>query len=111
VFGVDVFEGSFPHERGYKIYNQNSRTPVLLIRLEDLDRVGAPAMQEFLGVKNVRLHNANIGEEKDYAELYRLFKQYPLPNVYLREMYTTKFARTFYTDEELEKFSLKWQGM
>lgn len=110
VFGVDVFAEPFPRETGYKIYNPNSRTPVLLIRLEDLDRVGALAMEEFLGLKNFELFSTNIGEEKDYAELYRLFKQKPLPEAYIREMYSTKYAKTFYTKAEIAGFTLKWRG-
>ncbi|MEW6287168.1 MAG: putative capsular polysaccharide synthesis family protein [Chloroflexota bacterium] len=110
VFGVDVFSEPFPRETGYKIYNPNSRTPVLLIRLEDLDRVGALAMYDFLGLKDFELFNTNIGDEKDYAELYRLFKQQPLPDSYVREMYSTKYAQTFYTEADIAGFTLKWQG-
>lgn len=111
VCGMDVFAESFPHEVGYKIYNPKSRTPVLLIRLEDLNQVGATAIQEFLGLDNFGLINTNIGEEKDYAQLYGLFKQNPLPNEYIQAMYTTKYARTFYTETELSKFSLRWKNI
>lgn len=110
VFGVDVFNEPFPRETGYKIYNRNSRTPVLLIRLEDLDRQGALAMQEFLGLKNLELINTNIGEEKEYAELYRLFKQKPLPDEYIQEMYSSKYAETFYTPTDIAGFTSKWKS-
>jgi hypothetical protein len=110
VFGVDVFSESFPRETGYKIYNTDSRTPILLLRLEDLNRVGALALQEFLGLKNIELINTNIGDEKEYAELYRLFKQKPLPEDYIHEMYSTRYAQTFYTPADIAEFTLKWRG-
>jgi len=110
VFGVDVFAETFPKETGYKIYNPNSKTPVLLIRLEDLNRVGSLAMKEFLDLDNFELYNVNIGEEKEYAELYRLFKQNPLPIEYIQAMYNTKYAQTFYTDSDIAEFSIKWEG-
>lgn len=110
VFGVDVFSESFPRETGYKIYHPDSRISVLLIRLEDLERIGALAIEEFLGLKGIELFNTNIGDEKDYAELYRLFKQKPLPDEYIREMYSTKCAKTFYTSTDIAKFTLKWKG-
>jgi len=109
VFGVDVFSEPFPRETGYKIYNPNSRTPLLILRLEDLNRVGALALQEFLGLKDIELISTNIGEEKEYAELYRLFKQYPLPDSYIHQMYNTKYARTFYTEAEIARFSAQWR--
>jgi hypothetical protein len=110
VFGVDVFSEPFPRETGYKIYNLNSRAPVLLIRLEDLNRIGALAMYEFLGLEDFEIFSTNIGDEKEYAELYRLFKTHPLPHEYVREMYSTKYAQTFYTKSEIERFTLKWMG-
>ncbi|MBI4762490.1 MAG: putative capsular polysaccharide synthesis family protein [Chloroflexota bacterium] len=110
VFGVDVFSEPFPRETGYKIYNANSRMPVLLIRLEDLNRVGALALQEFLGLKDIELVSTNIGEEKEYAELYRLFKQNPLPKDYINEMYSSRCAQTFYTPADIAGFTLKWSG-
>lgn len=111
ISGVDVFSETFPHETGYKIYNSDSRTPVLLIRLEDLNRVGGTAMKEFLGLNNFELVNTNIGDEKDYAQLYRRFKQHPLPDDYIQKIYNTKFARTFYSEVEISRFSLKWKNI
>jgi len=108
LFDVDVFASPFPHNAGYQIYNPQSRMSVMVIRLEDLNRIGSFAMKEFLRLDNFTLFNANIAEGKSYAELYRRFKQYPLPNKYLDEIYNTKYAHTFYTKNELEKFRDRW---
>jgi hypothetical protein len=67
-------------------------------------------MQEFFGIHNFHLRNTNVADEKDYAELYRAFKNHPLPMEYLRSTYATRFARYFYSAEELESFLQKWAG-
>jgi glycosyltransferase involved in cell wall biosynthesis len=108
VFGVDVFAESFPRDTGYKIYHPSPNISVLVIRLEDLDRIGGLAVQEFLGLDDFELFKTNVGEEKSYAGLYQLFKQAPLPEEYIQETYSTKYAKTFYTDAERIRFSLNW---
>ncbi len=99
----------FRATRVTKFTTLTSQKPVLVIRLEDLDRIGGLALQEFLGLDNIELINTNIGEEKEYADLYRLFKRKPLPDDYLQEIYNTRYARTFYTETEIAKFLVKWQ--
>ena len=108
VLGIDVFEEEFPIKTGYKIYPDNQHNPMLLIRLEDLDQCARTAIQEFLGIENFQLTNANIGAQKEYAALYEAFKQKPLPEEYLNEMYGTRFSRHFYSDAELQAFKERW---
>jgi len=53
----------------------------------------------------------NVGGEKIYAPLYRDFKhRISVPQVYIDEMYTSRYARYFYSQEELERFGRKWGG-
>lgn len=108
VFGVDVFSESFPVNIGYKIYRPEPRTSVLVMRLEDLTHNGVAAMREFLDLERFKLSNTNIGENSLYANLYRLFRQIPLPEEYIREIYSSKFARTFYSPDEINNFKEFW---
>jgi len=107
VFDVDVFATPFPEGIGYHIYH-SPRADLLLLRLEDLDRVAADAMQTFLGLNGFKIHNANVGEEKDYAEIYRDFKQAGLPAEYVDRIYQSKIATHFYAPAELNAFRRKW---
>ncbi len=107
-FGIDVYAEPFPHEVGYKIYPGTAQARLLLLRLEDLHKCAKQAMHEFLGLEHFTLHNTNIGEEKEYADLYRNFKSQPLPMEYVQTMYQTTFARHFYTDAELLAFARRW---
>ncbi len=108
VFGIDVFESDFPKEVGYKIYTTNPRANLLLIRLENLNDCVQQAMEDFLGIEDFKLYNTNVGDEKDYAELYRAFKEKPLPREYVEKMYSTTSAKHFYSQEELDRFAKRW---
>lgn len=108
VLGIDVYAVPFQTEVGYQLYANPSRVDLLLIRLEDLNRVAAPAVQGFLGFSDFKLYNTNVGDEKDYAEVYRAFKSTPLPLSYTESVYETRFAHHFYTDAELQAFTRKW---
>jgi hypothetical protein len=111
VFHIDVYASSFPHDQGYKIYPGNKNVKLLLIRLEDLDHVARQAMAEFLQIKRFRLIKSNVGEKKEYSTLYREFKRMPLPKSYLEKMYSLKYTRHFYTEQEINKFYQRWTSV
>ena len=108
VLGIDVYAIPFQRQTGYQFYANKPRVDLLLIRLEDLDRVADSVMEKFLGLRDFKLYPSNIGDEKDYAEIYRAFKATPLPLSYVEKTYQVQFARHFYTDEELQAFTRKW---
>ncbi|MDY6876451.1 MAG: putative capsular polysaccharide synthesis family protein [Chloroflexota bacterium] len=108
VFGIDVFASEFPVTKGYKIY-QGEQADALLIRLESLNDCARDAFEEFLHIKDFTLINENIGSEKVYAPLYKEMKDaIILPEAYLDRMYTSKYARHFYSEEEIARFRAKW---
>lgn len=110
IFDIDVYAKPFPIPKGYEIYRDRKRTPLLLIRLEDLDRVARQAMKEFLMIENFSITKSNIGAEKQYATLYSDFKNTPLPRKFLEKKYATKYARHFYSNDEIENFYKKWSS-
>ena len=107
-FGIDVYATPFPHDIGYKIYPGSARASLLLIRLENLTECATKAMQEFLGLENFTLYNTNVADVKNYADLYRKFKDLPLPSGYVEKIYQTQLTRHFYSEVELDMFKRKW---
>lgn len=107
LWGVDIFSEPFPCEKGYQIYTTQNIN-LMIVRLEDLNRVAEKAFDEFLGIKKFEVVNVNIGDEKPYAELYNEFKKRPLPEDYVDSGYQTRFARHFYTSREIERFRKRW---
>lgn len=110
IFGIDVFETPFSPSRGFHIY-RGEAADVLLIRLESLNQCAPQAFKDFLDIDDFVLRNANVSENKDYAAVYRRFKEsISLPRDYVSRVYSSKFMRHFYSPEEIEKFSAKWCG-
>jgi hypothetical protein len=108
VFDVDVYAEPFCHERGYMTY-ETPRARVLLLRLKDFARHHGEPVKAFLGSRDVRLLDANTRESKAYADVYETFsKTARLPIEYVDRMYRSKYARHFYTQEEIARFYDKW---
>jgi hypothetical protein len=107
LWGIDVFAAPFPRDKGYQIYGKENIN-LMIIRLEDLNRVAEQAFDDFLGLKEFKVVNVNVGDEKPYAELYDQFKKRPLPENYVDEGYQTRFARHFYSADEIAGFRNRW---
>ncbi len=108
VLGIDVFAQHFPREAGFATY-AGPFADLIVLRLEDLDRVGPTALGRFLGVPPIPLAAANRGEDQDWADAYRRFlATIEMPREYLDRMYGSRLARHFYGTEELEAFRARW---
>jgi hypothetical protein len=108
MFGLDVYNEDFPVSQGYKIYHR-SDFELLIIRLEDFNRCAGKAFGEFLGLEDTWIVNSNVGKNKMYGKVYRLFKQHVrLPDDYLQAMYSSKYAEHFYGEKEIISFRERW---
>jgi hypothetical protein len=108
VFEVDVYAAGFPQAQGYRRY-QGPRAEVLVIKLELLDQCGPAALREFLKLEGFTCLPANRSVDKQYYPLYRqLVNSIRLPSSYLDRMYTSQYARHFYSEEELGRFRARW---
>jgi lipopolysaccharide biosynthesis protein len=105
---VNVFDLDFSKEKGYQIYENGSRFRVLLLRMEDLDKVAKTAVKQFIGLDHFQLIRENESSNKDYFEIYEAFKRFPFPADYIDRAYSSKYVRHFYTAEEIERFRRKW---
>jgi hypothetical protein len=108
VWGVDVYQLPFDCDLGYHIYRPNPKVNLMIIRLEDLDKVAKQAFSEFIGIQNFSVVHTNTSEEKPYRELYHQFKSLPLPPQYVEAAYETRYAQHFYSSKELQTFRNKW---
>lgn len=88
---------------------RNAEVEVLVMRMEDINDVAENAVRRFLQVDEFQLEQANVGSRKTYGQVYADFrKQVKLPESYLSKMYDSKFARHFYSSEEIEGFRRRW---
>lgn len=109
IFGFDVFSRPFPHRTGWARYEE-PEVDLLVLRLEDLDRMVAPALKTFLGLSELRLTAANTTSSKRSAPVYGAFLRYArLPEWYIDHMYSSDYAQHFYTDAERDAFAARWR--
>ena len=109
VFGVDVFETPFDHDRKRLITSVGGYS-VLILRAEDPDEHKQSALREFTGSSDITLGRANVGANKKYSGQYSDFlDRICLPDSYIDKMLSSKMAQHFYTEEELEGFAKRWR--
>jgi hypothetical protein len=108
VTGVDVYSTKFPESAGFQIVRAAS-SDILILKLERLADCYRQAFHEFLDSQNMRLVSANTASQKQYHAAYTSFmKEVNLPFQYVSRIYTSKYVRHFYSDQEIEKFMKKW---
>jgi len=108
VFGIDVYASAFPKEKGYKIYIGDT-ADLLVLKLEMLKSCATPALKEFLGLDNFTPATTNTSNTESYYKAYKDFMdKKKLPDTYIERMYSSKYARHFYTDAEIQSFIERW---
>jgi hypothetical protein len=108
VFNVDVYDLPFNHDKGYQIYHSENAA-ILLIRLENLSSCFTSGFEEFCGIKGLELSNDNVSNKKDYSSIYAGVKsKILLPENVLTRIYSSKYARKFYNEKEIEGFIGRW---
>jgi hypothetical protein len=107
VFGIDVYASPFDHTRGFSII-ESGRVKLLLIRMEDLSRIFAEAMNEFMGF-SVPLARSNESASKRYHNAYQaVLQKFALPTVAGKKIYDSRYAQHFYPAEVRSKLVTKW---
>ena len=108
VLGIDVYEHPFPHDKGY-LRIDSGPYEVLLMRHDLSDRLKEKCLAELLRVPAVTLTPKNIGMQKDYSDVYHEFlNRIELSEDYVYGLLDSKYARHFYSPEELARFRAKW---
>jgi len=112
VFDFDPFSTRFNYNEGYQIY-EVERGEILIIRLEDADRVVPKAMEEFLGLEDVKMARSNAFIKRHngtrVGKIYEEFMEIAeLPEDFLDKMYDMRHAKHFYSKKELKNFKDWW---
>lgn len=97
MFDFNPFESKFDHKKGYKIY-KSGKHRILIIRLEDTERILSEALRKLLGIRNARMVKKNEFSTKYnfMSQLYKEFKSLDFPKDFLTELYQLDYARHFY---------------
>lgn len=109
--GVDVLAEPFDPGAGHRIYDEG-RFRVLLVRFEDLARVGPEALRTFFGLTAPpELGVRNAAADKQRADVYdELRTSLVLPDDVLDLAYESRLARRFYSDDERRAARTRWSS-
>jgi hypothetical protein len=106
-FGIDVYVNSFP-KCGYAIYC-NQKIRLLVMRSEMSDTKKVKVIRDFLHCNNFHLVNTNISEEKEYALIYKNFRDnVSFPKIYIDMMCNSKYFNYFYEQDVINAVEKKW---
>jgi len=106
---IDLYKYHYDPEKGYSILN-NENFDIALISIEKLNRKFSQVMKELTGTsKEIQIINKNVTVEKDDAKLYKnVKKNITIPKEDLRRVYSTKFAKHFFSPEFRANMIAKW---
>jgi FkbM family methyltransferase len=106
--GVNVYHYKFDFKKNYTIIVDNNIS-VLLYRMEDLSNIFCTAIEEYLGICDLKLLSVNIGAKKPYRKVYQIVReQIRFEKSFLEKVYSSKYVKHFYTDREIEGFINQW---
>jgi len=108
VFEIDIFKQFFFPEEGYGIYKADYGD-ILIIRVEDLDKLSEKVFEEFLGVSGVEMVKTNTAMRNRLAQMYLDFQEHAkFSEEFLNEVYGDIYARHFWSEEEINQFIKRW---
>jgi len=107
--GIDVYLEPFATSAGYQSYTHNGHR-ALVLRAEDLPRVGGSAVGTFLGLDEpLPIPRRNEGTSGEPTSAYGQFlERGALPVELIERAYDTPMARHFYPDDERRAFLARW---
>lgn len=107
--GIDVFASPFDTRRGYSVVKRETKR-ACVYRMEFFDGINRAIAETFdIPLSIVRSGVANRAVDKDYADRYHeAIRTIRFSREFLGEVYQTRYARHFFTDEERLRFKAKW---
>ena len=106
---LDLLAEPFDPELGYGTYSIGASS-VLVLQVELPDERKEAVLRDFLDAPNLHLEATNVGSQKQYAKAYRWFcAGIEFDIEFLDEIYGSRYARHFYSAQQLESFRARWR--
>lgn len=110
IFGIDIFNYPFDPIKRYSIIEADP-TEIFLYRLEDLPDIFSCAMEEYLGIRDLKLQSGNSPDDKPLSRYFMQINNHlRLESDILDKAYTSRFSKHFYTENELDGFRRSWSS-
>lgn len=108
--GIDVYDYPFDKEKGYSIFSANN-FEILILQMEALNRVYKTVLSDFLGVSVAQLNLANQSAKKSSGYLASQLKEkITFSQQSLTSVYSSRYVKHFYSEEDINSFTRKWMS-
>ncbi len=106
--GINVYDFPFDREAGYTIISV-PEADIFIYQLEKMDKI-RDLLGSFLGINEFVLRKDNVSANKWYATAYRRIQdELILSREYLEKAYSSRLARHFYSDSDIDRFRKCWE--
>ena len=80
------------------------------MRIELDDSKKEHLIKGFLNLESFKLMNSNVGDNKEYGDLYSQFKKSFKPSSdYVNKLLDSRYVKHFYSNYEIIELKRKWQ--
>jgi hypothetical protein len=106
--GIDIQNYNFDKNNKYSIITDNNIN-ILLYRLEDLSKIFGNAIEEYLGIPNLKLSKIIFDADKKWARQYiEAQKDLKFDEDFLHQIYNQDYVTNHYTENEICRMIDKW---
>lgn len=107
-FDIDLLKHPFDKKKGYSVIREGNKE-IFVYQLEKLDQI-KDELGEFVGARDFRLINDNVGENKWYKRAYHVArKEIILTKKYVDACYRLDWVRHFYSEQDIKIFQESWK--
>ncbi|MFW5983163.1 MAG: putative capsular polysaccharide synthesis family protein [bacterium] len=102
-------ENEFDYNKGYKSFRVNKNIHLIFYRLENIQQFVNEYLIKELELPEIRIVKSNMAENKEYNKLYKAFiSSFKPSKLYIDEVYSSDYAKFFYTLEERKALMQNW---
>ena len=110
VMGTCFQKMHFNKNRGYSTFRKDGMD-VLVIRFEDLAKIGQKVIGDFLEIEDFKMKRDNISEKKEVgAIISSSIKHLNFSRGFLEKIYNNSYCSKFYTEKHIDDFMKRYLG-
>ena len=100
----DVYSQPFDKTKGYSIYKLDTKTELMILRTDCINKTGAIALNEYLNTDIKQIKSVNVGSNKSNSMYQKQMKsQFILSDENFKKIKNSKFMNHFFKVEEINK--------
>lgn len=108
MFGVDVFANQFDHSAGFQVEVKDD-VVVGILRHDRFSDALIPFIRGLTGLSPPVVGRVNDSSAKPYGDVHQMMRQsMRLPKSLLEEVYSTRYARHFFSERERDAAVHRW---